>query len=142
MRILGFAPEHEWAATTYAKTGEGSNMQIRVIGLREETPLVRPAYEGLYQGGATMSFPIADLRAHEQRMLALGVESTMGVKEIEFTSPAGETYVSAEIVYKAPEFVFVMGVTTTGYLRAGWPDGPGNRDWRTGVLGALHRYGG
>ncbi len=108
---LGFAPEHEWTATTYAKTGEGSNMQIRVIGLREETPLVRPTYEGLYKGGATMSFPIADLRAHEQRMLALGVESTMGVKEIEFTSPAGETYVSAEIVYKAPEFIFVMGVT-------------------------------
>lgn len=108
---LGFEADHTWSVNAYAKTGEGRNVQIRVFSIGQETPLVRPAYQGLYKGGATMSFPIADLRKHEKRMAALGVDSTMGVKELEFTSPEGETYVSAEIVYKAPDNVFVMGVT-------------------------------
>ena len=105
---LGFDAEHTWSAAAFTKAGAGANVQLRVIDLDQETPLVRKAYHGLYVGGATVSFPIADLRAHEQRMSALGVESTMGVKELEFTSPEGETYVSAEIVYKAPDNVFVM----------------------------------
>lgn len=108
---LGFDASHTWSTAAFAKSGEGANVQIRVIGLEQKTPSVREAYHGLFVGGATISFPIADLRAHEQRMLALGVESTMGVKELEFTSPEGETYVSAEIVYKAPDNIFVMGVT-------------------------------
>lgn len=108
---LGFDRSHTWSVAAFVKSGAGANVQIRVIGLDQETPLVREAYHGLFVGGATISFPIADLRAHEQRMLTLGVESTMGVKELEFTSPEGETYVSAEVVYKAPDNIFVMGVT-------------------------------
>ena len=107
---LGFESDHTWECCTFFKTGEGANVQIRVIALDQETPQVRPEYLGLYTGGATMSFPINDLHAHEKHMASIGVESTIGVKEMEFTSPSGETYVSAEIVYKAPENVFVMGV--------------------------------
>ncbi|MEO9468002.1 VOC family protein [Parasphingorhabdus sp.] len=107
---LGFDEDTTWQSCVFFKSGEGANVQIRVIALEEETPLVRPAYDGLYAGGATMSFPINDLYAHEKHMASIGVESTIGVKEMEFTSPTGETYVSAEIVYKAPDYVFVMGV--------------------------------
>lgn len=107
---LGIEPDLGWEACAFFKQGEGANVQIRVIVPDRETAQVRPAYDGLYPGGATMSFPINDLYAHEKHMAAIGVESTIGVKEMEFTSPTGETYVSAEIVYKAPENVFVMGV--------------------------------
>lgn len=107
---LGFEPSHSWESCVFFKSGEGANVQIRVIALDQETTRVRPAYDGLFAGGATMSFPINDLYAHEKHMASIGVESTIGVKEMEFTSPTGETYVSAEIVYKAPDNVFVMGV--------------------------------
>lgn len=107
---LGFDAAHSWESCVFSKSGEGANVQIRIIALDQETPQVRPAYDGLYTGGATMSFPINDLYAHEKHMATIGVESTIGVKEMEFTSPSGETYISAEIVYKAPENVFVMGV--------------------------------
>lgn len=130
---LGFEPEHGWSATAYAMAGAGRNVQIRALALHQDTPLVRPTYEGLYKGGATMSFPIADLRAHERRMAKLGVESTMGVKELEFTSPEGETYVSAEIVYKAPDNVFVMGVTRPSVFV---PVGP--LDPETGIGGPAY----
>ncbi|GAB5486932.1 MAG: hypothetical protein Pars2KO_05020 [Parasphingorhabdus sp.] len=107
---LGFDESHNWECCVFYKSGEGANVQIRVIAIDDQTPMVRPAYDGLYAGGATMSFPINDLYAHEKHMNSIGVESTIGVKEMEFTSPTGETYVSAEIVYKAPDNIFVMGV--------------------------------
>lgn len=111
---FGFAPSDTWETCAFYKSGEGRNIQIRAIHVHQETPLVRPAYEGLYTGGATISFPINDLRSHKKVMADLGIESTIGVKEMEFTSPTGETYISAEIVYKAPDNIFVMGVTRPG----------------------------
>lgn len=130
---LGFDAGHTWSVAAFTKADAGANVQIRVIDLDQETPLVREAYHGLYVGGATVSFPIADLRAHELRMSALGVDSTMGVKELEFTSPEGETYVSAEIVYKAPDNVFVMGVTRPDVFI---PVGP--MDASTGIGGPAY----
>jgi catechol 2,3-dioxygenase-like lactoylglutathione lyase family enzyme len=95
----------------FAKEGDGANVRVRVIHIADDVPEVRPEYLGLYAGGATLSFPMNDLRAHEERMNAIGISSTIGVKEMDFTSPAGEVYTSAEIVYKAPDHAFLMGVT-------------------------------
>lgn len=127
---FGFEAEDRWEVCTFSKTGEGANIQVRVINVDAGKPLVRPAHEGLYVGGATLSFPVADLRAHEKLMASIGVDSTIGVKEMEFTSPEGETYISAEIVYKAPDNVFVMGVTRPGIFV---PTGP--IDPETGIGG-------
>ncbi len=130
---LGFDASQAISVCGFTKAGEGANIQIRVIHIHQDTPLVRPDYSGLNTGGATISFPINDLRAHEERMNAIGVESTIGVKEMEFTSPTGETYISAEIVYKAPENVFVMGVTRPDIFV---PTGP--IDPTTGMGGASY----
>lgn len=130
---LGFDASHTWEACAFSKAGVGSNVQVRVIHVHQETPLVRPGHEGLYTGGATLSFPIEDLRAHEQVMSDIGVESTIGVKEMEFTGPTGETYISAEIVYKAPDNIFVMGVTRPNIFV---PVGP--IDPATGMGGAAY----
>lgn len=108
---LGFAADDTWQSGVFFKQGEGGNARIRVICVDASKAQVRPAYEGLYKGGATISCPMNDMRAHEKVMSELGVESTMGVKEMEFTSPTGETYISGEIVYKMPEHIFLMGVT-------------------------------
>lgn len=107
---LGLQVHDDWQINLFQRSGHGANVGIRVIQIERETPAVRPTHNGLYRGGATLSFPITDLYAHEKWMAGIGVESTIGVKEMEFTSPTGETYVSAEIVYKAPDGVFFMGV--------------------------------
>ena len=107
---LGFASGQTVAINCFTKHGEGANIQVRVCSIAEQVDSVRPQYLGLYLGGATLSFPMRDLAAHEQRMRAINVESTIGIKEMSFSTPAGETYISAEIVYKAPDFAFLMGV--------------------------------
>ena len=109
-RYLGFPAGHEPRMNVFERRGEAANVAVRVIHQPADSDPVRPEYSGLYPGGATLSFPMHDLLAHEERMNALGVHSTIGVKEMDFTSPAGEVYTSAEIVYKAPDNAFLMGV--------------------------------
>jgi len=106
-----FGFEHDdWQICAFFKEGLGRNIQIRVIYTAEETPRVRNESDGLIVGGATISFPKTDLYKHADHMLGLGFESTMGVKEMDFESPSGEIYTSAEVIYFGPENCYFLAV--------------------------------
>lgn len=100
----------DWEMASFFAAGAGNNVQIRVIYNPAPAPLVREEYDGFFTGGATISFPKPDLYEHEILMNSIGIKSTIGVKEMEFQSPTGEVYISAEIVYFAPENVYLMAV--------------------------------
>lgn len=100
----------DWEMASFFATGAGSNVQIRVIYNPAPAARVREEYDGFFTGGATISFPKPDLYEHETLMNSIGIKSTIGVKEMEFQSPNGEVYISAEIVYFAPENVYLMAV--------------------------------
>ena len=108
-KYFGFTG-NDWEISTFYKSGEGANIQIRVIYNPENTTIVRQNCDGLIVGGATISFPKEDLRAHEDIMTDIGFTSTMGVKEMEFQAPTGEVYTSAEIIYFAPENAYLLAV--------------------------------
>ena len=94
----------------FYKVGTGANIQVRVFYYPENSELIRQNYDGLIVGGAAISFPHSDLHAHEQKMLGLGFNSTNGVNEMDFKSPAGDIYTSAEIVFYAPDNVYLLGI--------------------------------
>ncbi|MEM1089762.1 MAG: VOC family protein [Pseudomonadota bacterium] len=109
-RHLGFSSQDAWGATIFRKIGEGENVQVRLLSVEPQQAQVRRDHSGRDLGAVTLSFPMRDLVAHEQSMQHLDVASTIGVKEMEFASPDGQTYISAEILYKAPENVLLLGV--------------------------------
>lgn len=106
---FGFEGE-DWEVCVFYKSGAGENVQIRAIYNPHEQTKVRHECDGLIVGGATISFPKKDLYAHEKKMKALGFDSTIGVKEMEFQSPTGEVYTSAEVIYFAPENAYLLAV--------------------------------
>jgi len=108
-RYFGFSND-KWEVCSFDRPGAGANVQVRAIYNPVKTSRVRHNCDGLIVGGATISFPKTDLYAHEKIMLDLGFESTIGVKEMEFQSPTGEVYTSAEIIYYAPENVYLLAV--------------------------------
>ncbi len=130
---FGFPEGAVWEMCLFHKSGEGQNIQVRVIHRAEETDQVRPEYDGLLTGGATLSFPKEDLYAHEKVMKAAGFDSTIGVKEMEFESPTGEVYVSAEIIYFGPENTYLLAVKRPDIFV---PVGP--MDKETGIGGAAY----
>lgn len=129
---FGFTGD-DWEICSFCKNGEGSNIQIRVIYNPEEAAMVRHEYDGLIVGGATISFPKTDLYAHEKLMAEASFKSTIGVKEMEFQSPTGEVYTSAEIIYFAPENSYLLAVKRPEIFV---PVGPS--DSETGIGGAAY----
>ena len=56
-------------------------------------------------------------------MADLGFNSTIGVKEMEFQSPTGDVYTSAEIIYYAPDNVYFLAVKRPEiFIPVGPPD--------------------
>lgn len=117
----------------FHKSGAGKNVQVRVIATDTSIPQVRTEYDGLITSGATISFPKLDLYAHEKKMLEAGFESTIGVKEMEFQSPTGEVYISAETIFYGPENSYLLAVKRPDIFV---PVGP--VDQNTGVGGAAY----
>jgi len=122
-----------WEFCSFYQTGGGANIQVRAFYTPEESTLVRETYDGLIVGGATISFPKADLYAHEKTMTALGFKSTIGVKEMEFTDPSGVSYISAEIIYYAPDNAYLLAVKRPDIFI---PVGPTDPD--TGIGGPAY----
>ena len=130
---FGFEPGDSWEACAFTGSNGGENVQVRVIHVDDDAPMVRPSLDGFSIGGATISCPIDDLAAHERGMREIGMSSTIGIKEMEFTGPNGEAYVSAEIIYPAPENVYLLGVRRPdGFV----PVGP--MDAATGIGGPAY----
>ncbi|MEE4349129.1 MAG: VOC family protein [Pacificimonas sp.] len=95
----------------FTRHGDPGNVRLRVLAVSEECPQVRPAIDGTYVGGLSVGFPMADLHRRHDDLAGKGITSTIGVKEMEFQSPQGETYVSAEAHFTGPENLFFLGVS-------------------------------
>lgn len=107
---LGFKESDEWKTCRFYREDEANNIQVRVISVDDQKPLVRPELHGNYLGGATVGFPMSNTTDREKQMTSIGFPSSVGVKRLEFSSPTGETYVSEEVHFPAPENVYVLGV--------------------------------
>lgn len=107
---LGFEEKDNWKTCLFYRDDEGANIQIRAIHVDEQTPMVRPELHGGYLGGATIGFPLRNTHEREKRMESVGFPSSVGVKGLEFTSPAGETYVSEEVHFPCVENIYLLGV--------------------------------
>jgi len=108
-RYFGFEG-NDWEYCSFYMEGPGANIQVRGFYTPSQTDIIRHEYDGQIVGGATLSFPKTDLYAHEKKMKALGFDSTIGVKEMEFTDPSGVSYISAEIIYFAPDNAYLLAV--------------------------------
>ncbi len=97
-------------AQRFSLPSAGRNSQVRVLHVNHDVPQIRAGIDGRYVGGLSIGFPMANLAARESIVNDAGFESVVGVKQIEFTSPDGVTYVSEEIHFIAPENVYVLGV--------------------------------
>ncbi len=99
----------------------GRESQIRALYVDTDTPQIRAGIDGRYVGGLSIGFPMTDLSARETIVNEAGFESVVGVKQIEFTSPDGVTYVSEEIHFIAPENTYVLGVKRPAGFRTVGP---------------------
>ncbi len=109
-QYFGFEPGDSWESCVFTRSGVLKNVQILAIHVSDRHPMIRPCADGRYFGGATIGFPMQEMSARVTKMQAAGVASTVGVKELEFTNPEGEVYISREVHFLGMENIFMLGV--------------------------------
>jgi len=127
---FGFEASDNWKARLFYRDDDGANIQIRLIAIDEHHLQARPEIDGTYLGGLSIGFPLSDSDAREAHMSRLGFPSVVGVKRLEFSSPAGEKYVSEEVHFTGPENVYVLAVKRPDIFV---PVGPINEEAKIGA---------
>ena len=127
---FGFDDSDNWKVRRFYRDDDGANIQVRLIALEKDTPQIRPAVDGTYLGGLSIGFPLSDSDARETHMSELGFPSVIGVKRLEFSSPAGEKYVSEEVHFTGPENIYVLAVKRPDIFV---PVGPLNEEAQIGA---------
>ncbi len=107
---FGFEESDRWQYALFSGQGSIANIQILVLLVDAIKAQLRPTADGRYFGGATIGFPMRDMSQRVEKMASAGVHSTVGIKELEFSSPTGETYVSREVHFLGTENIFMLGV--------------------------------
>ena len=107
---FGFESSDQWKARCFSRFDDGANIQVRLIVVDDDKPQIRPAVDGTYLGGLSIGFPTKNSDSLEARMRSLGFPSVVGVKRLEFSNAAGETYVSEEVHFTGPENIYILAV--------------------------------
>jgi len=127
---FGFESSENWKVCKVYRADNGANIQLRLFVVSRENPQVRPKVDGTYLGGLSIGFPLINTDKWEAHMRSLGFPSVVGVKRMEFSSPAGETYVSEEVHFTGLENVYVLAVRRPDVFV---PVGPLNEDAEIGA---------
>ncbi|MEM1230393.1 MAG: VOC family protein [Pseudomonadota bacterium] len=118
---LGLPGAQGLTLTGYNRSDAGRNVQVRVITSAQAGAAVRPEPRGQFPGGLSLGFPMHEMPSWVARMKDAGIEAAVGIKEMTFTSPAGDDYTSAEVHFPAAENIFLLGVRRPETFR---PVGP------------------
>lgn len=97
-------------ARAFFRSEPHENVAIRVVDVDSSQAQVRPEVSGRFLGGLSIGFPMSDIEGRERRLKPLGIDSVIGRKELEFESPTGQVYTSAEIHFVGPENIYLLGV--------------------------------
>jgi catechol 2,3-dioxygenase-like lactoylglutathione lyase family enzyme len=137
-RMLALPSSTRWHELVFDRPTVPEAIRIEVLvlpeaGLGAAGAPIRPNMNARLHGGMSLGFPVADMRAREQRVLRTGFDSTVGITQMNFPRSDGSEYVIEEIHFKGPENLYALGVWRPPELR---PVGP--VDLMTGIGGPAY----
>ena len=86
------------------------NMEIRVLLVSKKLPLIHENYNPRELGPFSLGFPNANQEAIGSEMNQLGFTTMIPLQPALLTRPDGTKYKYLETIYRAPDFVHIVGV--------------------------------
>lgn len=86
------------------------NIQIRVLLLQKETPLIHTSYSAREMGPFTLGFPNANQEKLDSCLKKLGFTTMAPMQAAMLSKPDGNKYRYLETIYKAPDFIHAVGI--------------------------------
>ncbi|MBR2648826.1 MAG: hypothetical protein IKD55_08290 [Sediminibacterium sp.] len=86
------------------------NIKIRVLLVSKNNPLIHKSYNAREMGPFTLGFPNANQEKLDKELRALGFTTMAPMQAAMLSKPDGTKYKYLETIYKAPEFVHIVGI--------------------------------
>lgn len=86
------------------------NIRIRVLVVSKRQPLIHKTYNSREMGPFTLGFPNANQEKLDTLIRELGFTSMAPMQAAVLSKPDGTKYKYLETIYKAPDFVHVVGI--------------------------------
>jgi catechol 2,3-dioxygenase-like lactoylglutathione lyase family enzyme len=86
------------------------NIKIRVLLVSKNNPLIHKSYNAREMGPFTLGFPNANQEKLDKELRELGFSTMAPMQAAMLSKPDGTKYKYLETIYKAPEFVHVVGI--------------------------------
>ncbi len=86
------------------------NVKIRVVVLNKKSPLIHKNYNSREMGPFTLGFPNANEELLDSMLHGLGFSSMAPLQAAVLSKPDGSKYKYLETIYKAPDFIHVVGI--------------------------------
>lgn len=109
--LWGIPDDVGWELFLLDRPAVPGTIQVRVLALDRETPLIHTSWEPTEPGPFSMGFPTEDLEAWDPELRERGYESLMPMASYQIPRPDGTTYGIHETIFNAPDFVHAVAIS-------------------------------
>ncbi|HSL17830.1 MAG TPA: extradiol dioxygenase, partial [Methylomirabilota bacterium] len=109
--LWGIPDDLGWELYVLDRPAVPGTIQVRVLSLDRETPLIHTSWEPTEPGPFSMGFPTEDLETWDPELRALGYDSLMPMSSYRIPRPDGTTYGIHETIFNAPDFVHAVAIS-------------------------------
>jgi catechol 2,3-dioxygenase-like lactoylglutathione lyase family enzyme len=110
-KLWGIPDEIGWELYIMDRSAVPGTIQVRVLLLDRETPLIHTTWDPQEPGPFSMGFSTLDLDSWDPELRAQGYESLMPLARYQIPRPDGTTYTIHETIFNAPDFMHSVGIS-------------------------------
>jgi len=109
--LWGIPEDIGWQLYIMDRPAVPGTIQIRVLLLNRETPLIHTTWNPEEPGPFSMGFSTLDLHSWDPELRGKGWESLMPLASYQIPRPDGTTYTINETIFNAPDYMHSVGIS-------------------------------
>ena len=109
--LWGIPEDLGWELHVLDRPDVPGTIQIRVLALDRETPLIHTSWEPTEPGPFSLGFPTEDLETWDPELRERGYQSLMPLSRYQIPRPDGTTYGIHETIFNAPDLVHAVAIS-------------------------------
>jgi catechol 2,3-dioxygenase-like lactoylglutathione lyase family enzyme len=110
-KLWGIPAEVGWELYIMDRPTVPGTIQVRVLVLDQETPLIHTSWNPQEPGPFSMGFSTDDLESWDPELRAKGYQSLMPLSRYQVPRPDGTTYGIHETIFNAPDFLHSVTIS-------------------------------
>ena len=110
-KLWGIPEDIGWQLYIMDRPAVPGTVQVRVLLLDRETPMIHTTWDPQEPGPFSMGFSTEDLDSWDPELRARGYESLMPLSRYQIPRPDGTTYQINETIFNAPDFMHSVTIS-------------------------------